>query len=410
MTTPMSKSIQQAQTQTAPRRTTLRQRLRGLSRFRYGIVLALLAFALFLGVGAAETQTIPTISIVSVAEDATVTIQTHNFPRAHIFTVTMGAMGTRGVGGIVVGSIDSSRGDGQFTFNIPDQLKGSYQIAIRTQTGHANPFYSFNWFYNNTSPQPGPGTGGQPGYSGIPTFRITGVTQDQNVNIETNNFPRGQLFTVTMGRFGTQGIGGIVVGTLDSGDGGTLTATFNIPAQLAGSNRIAIRAQTGHANPFYAYNWFFNNTGTGGQPTATAVPTTTPEPTVTPSPTSPGTGGEPTATPTATAVPQPPPPPYTGIPTFTVCSVVRNDSVTIMTHNFPSGQLFTVTMGAFGTQGIGGYVVGTIDTGAANIGRFTFTIPDQLDNSYRIAIRAQTGHANPFYAYNWFYNTTATVC
>lgn len=396
-----------------PRRKSLWRRLYGLSRYRYGIVVVLIALALFLGVGAAETQTIPTISIVSVTADQNVTIQTHNFPRAYIFTVTMGPMGTKGVGGIVVGTIDSSRGDGQFTFNIPDQLKGSYQIAIRTQTSHANPFFSYNWFFNNTTnPQPGPGTGGEPDYSGIPTFRITGVTRDQNVTIETNNFPRGQVFTVTMGAFGTQGIGGIVVGTLDSGNGGTLTATFNIPAQLAGSNRIAIRAQTSHANPFFAYNWFFNNTtGTGGQPTATAVPTMTttpPPPTVTPSPTSPGTGGQPTAT--ATAVPQPPPPPYTGIPTFTVCSVVRNDTVTIMPHNFPSGQIFTVTMGPFGTQGIGGYVVGTIDTSQPSIGRYTFNIPDQLDNSYRIAIRAQTSHANPFFAYNWFYNTTATVC
>lgn len=402
------------QEQPAQGRVSLRRRLRGLSRFRYGIALMLLTLVIFLGVGAAETQTIPTISIVSVAADQTVTIQTHNFPRAQIFTVTMGAFGTRGVGGIVVGSVDSSRGDSQFTFTIPDQLKGAYQIAIRTQTGHAFPYFSYNWFYNNTT-NPQPGIGGQPGYSGIPTFRITAVTRDQNVTFETNNFPRGQLFTVTMGRFGTQGIGGIVVGTLDSGNGGTLTATYNIPAQLAGSNRIAIRAQTGHANPYYAYNWFFNNTtGTGGQPTATPVPppTATPGPTATPDP---GQGGQPTATPTATAptatpVPQPPPPPYTGIPTFTVCSVVRNDSVTIRTNNFPRAQIFTVTMGPFGSQGIAGYVVGTIDTAFLGNGPYTFTIPDQLDGSYRIAIRTQTGHANPFFAYNWFYNTTATVC
>jgi hypothetical protein len=67
-------------------------------------------------------------------------------------------------------------------------------------------------------------------------------------------------------------------------------------------------------------------------------------------------------------------------------------------------------MGPFGTRGIGGYVVGTIDSGAGGSGSYTFSIPAQLSGSYRIAIRAQTGHANPFFAYNWFYNTTATVC
>jgi hypothetical protein len=65
-----------------------------------------------------------------------------------------------------------------------------------------------------------------------------------------------------MGPFGTQGIGGYVVGTLNSGAGGALTATFNIPSQLAGASQIAIRAQTAQANPFFAYNWFWNNTAT----------------------------------------------------------------------------------------------------------------------------------------------------
>jgi hypothetical protein len=247
------------------------------------------------------------------------------------------------------------------------------------------------------------------------------VTRDQNVTFETNNFPRGQLFTVTMGAFGTRGVGGIVVGTLDSGNGGVLQATYNIPAQLAGSNRIAIRAQTSHANPFFAYNWFFNTTTGQPAPTATPLP---PPPTPTPTP-GPGTGGQPTATPTPmvptpmvptpvpptpTPVPPPPAPPYTGIPTFTVCSVAANSSVTIRTSNFPRAQIFTVTMGAFGTRGIGGTVVGTIDSGAGGSGSYTFAIPAHLAGAYRIAIRAQTGHANPFFAYNWFYNTTATVC
>jgi len=44
---------------------------------------------------------------------------------------------------------------------------------------------------------------------------------------------------------------------LNSGEGGTLEATFAIPAELAGEQRIAIRLQ---GEVYYAYNWFWNNT------------------------------------------------------------------------------------------------------------------------------------------------------
>jgi len=96
----------------------------------------------------------------------------------------------------------------------------------------------------------------------VPTFTVCGVAQNASVTIKTANLPPNQTFTVTMGAFGTQGIGGVVVGTLNSGTGGALTATFGIPAQFAGYNRIALRMQTAHAAPFFAYNWFYNTTAT----------------------------------------------------------------------------------------------------------------------------------------------------
>jgi hypothetical protein len=217
--------------------------------------------------------------------------------------------------------------------------------------------------------------GVRPAYaSTIPTISITNVVTDQTVTVQTYNFPPNQNFVVTMGPFGTQGIGGYVVATTNSGVGGSFSATYNIPDQLKGSYRIAIRLQTTHANPFFAYNWFYNNTtGTGG------IPPTQP----------------------------PPGPVYTGIPTFTVCSVVQNQTVTIRTNNMPPNHTFTVTMGTFGTQGIGGYVVGTLNSGAGGQLTATFNIPPQMAGAYRIAIRTQ---GSPWFAYNWFYNNTATVC
>jgi hypothetical protein len=63
-----------------------------------------------------------------------------------------------------------------------------------------------------------------------------------------------------MGPFGAQGINGTSVGTISTGDGSPQTLEFTIPEGLRGSNRIAIRAQTAHAAPYLAYNWFFNAT------------------------------------------------------------------------------------------------------------------------------------------------------
>lgn len=81
--------------------------------------------------------------------------------------------------------------------------------------------------------------------------------RDSTVTIKAYNVPANYEFKVLMGKMWTRGIGGIQVATLNSGAGGTLTATYNIPAELAGSERISIRLQ---GNYYYAYNWFWNNT------------------------------------------------------------------------------------------------------------------------------------------------------
>lgn len=342
--------------------------------------LALLLLVLLFGAGTAASSTlaIPTISITSVQEGESVTIQTHNFPANQTFTVRMNKMGTLGAGGTVVGTLESGAGGSlSATYNIPDSLKGDAQVAIRLDSPQG--YYSYNWFYNSGtgSVTPPPSTG--PTYSGIPTFKVTAVTAGENVTIETNNFPANMTFAVTMGKMYTRGIGGINVGTLNSGDGGTLTATFDIPDALANDNRISIRAQTAHANPFFAYNWFHNNTtdsdGNGNGDGATG-------------------GGDII---------------YVGVPTFTVCTVTQDGDVSILTKNFPTNQTFAVTMGPMYTRGIGGTSVGTLETGDNTSARYTFAIPDGLNGSYRISIRTQTAHANPFFAYNWFYNNSTTV-
>jgi hypothetical protein len=101
---------------------------------------------------AATVAEIPTFSILSVAVDTSVTVLTYNFPASHGFDVLMGYMGTRGVNGIRVATLNSGAG-GSFiaTFNIPPELRGQYQIAIRLQSNQGKAYHAYNWFYN----QPG---------------------------------------------------------------------------------------------------------------------------------------------------------------------------------------------------------------------------------------------------------------
>ena len=207
-------------------------------------------------------------------------------------------------------------------------------------------------------------------YQGYPYFYITAVEEDQSVTIQAHNFPANDTFRVTMGYYGSYGIGGVVVGFTNSGSGGSFTATYDIPSTLSGQYRIAIRLQS-PTSGYYAYNWFYNNT----------------------------TGG------TISPTPQPAPPSYTGYPYFFIDGVSRDQSVTIEAYNFPANDTFTVTMGVYGSYGIGGIAVGTQSSGTGGAFTATYDIPDQLAGSYRIAIRLYSASSG-YYAYNWFYNNT----
>ncbi len=215
--------------------------------------------------------------------------------------------------------------------------------------------------------------------SNTPTFSITGEVQDKTVTIQTANFPADDSFTVTMGVFGTLGVDGSVVGTTNSGTGGSLEETYNIPPSLIGAQRISIRLQS-PTSGFFAYNWFWNNPASGAP-----IPTPAPSPT-----TQPSTGGN------------------SGFPTFSITAVIQGNTVTISGVNFPANDTFDVLMGAFGTQGVNGIEAGTTSSGAGGNLTATYNIPASMVGAERIAIRLQSPTSG-FFAYNWFWNTTATV-
>jgi hypothetical protein len=345
-------------------------------------IVMIMAFTVPTYASTSSSQVIPTFSITAVVQDQSVTIQTANFPANDTFTVTMGAFGTQGIGGVVVGSTDSGNGGSfQATYDIPSSLAGITQIAIRLQSPTSG-YFAYNWFWNNTANVTPPSTTTPiSGYSGFPTFSITSVVQDQSVTILTNNLPANDTFTVTMGKFGTLGVGGMDVGTTPSGNGGALTETYHIPSDLKGLDQIAIRLQS-PTSGYFAFNWFWNTTAT-----ATATPSPTPSPAPSPTPAASG---------------------YTGFPTFSIVTVVQDKTVSIQGVNFPANDTFEVLIGAYGTQGIDGINVGSTNTGSGGDLLATYNIPSALAGSPLIAIRLQSPTSG-YFAYNWFWNTTATL-
>lgn len=202
----------------------------------------------------------------------------------------------------------------------------------------------------------------------IPTFSIVSVKADETVTIRTYNFPAHRSFDVLMGEFGTRAVKGKLVEVIDSGKGGSFTEIYIIPKKFHGDERIAIRLEANDGSGYYAYNWFYNNTsgGAGGQPPASG---------------------------------------YKGYPTFSIVSVVRNQTVTIRTNNLPPGDEFTVTMGAMGTRGINGIKVASTASGKGGAQTLTYQVPAALKGAYQIAIRMQSPSSG-YFAYNWFYNST----
>ena len=342
-----------------------------VSRRRVGSLLlgVLLLLALVVGSASSSALVIPTISIVSVVTDESVTIQTYNYPPNQVFEVRMNYYGTLGIGGTVVGTLNSGPGGSlTATYLIPAYLKGQQRVAIRLDS--AQGYYSYNWFWNNTA-----GSGGIPVTPvATPLITVTAVVRDNSVTITTANFPPGQIFNVTEGYMGTQGINGIKVGEINSGDGTPQTVTFPIPPALYGQNQISIRAQTGHAYPYYAYNWFWNNSTTDG-----------------------GTGNPgPTPVPTPTPIPG-----YSGIPVIQICTVVRDQNVTFQAMNYPPNMDFHVTMA--------GIPVGSFNSNAGGTFREMFVIPPALYGWSQISIQAQGTPNYNYYSYNWFWNYNTTV-
>ena len=243
-------------------------------------------------------------------------------------------------------------------------------------------------------------------YTGFPTIAIVSVEKDVSVTIQAGNLPPNQTFTVRMGKMGTLAVGGEIVKTFDSGTGAAQKLTLNIPASLKGQAQIAIRMDSAPGG-WFAYDFFINSVSSTAVPTTVGGSTATPTKTPTgPTPTRTPTGTLATKTPTKVVTPAATKiPGYSGIPTISIIAVVKDSTVTIKTNNYPPNQVFTVRMGAFGTKGIGGTIVGTTDSGKGGVFEATYNIPEALKGKLLISIRLDSPAG--FFSYNWFWNNNA---
>lgn len=209
----------------------------------------------------------PLIYIEDVVEDSSVTVEATNLPAHDKFAVYMNYMGTRGVNGYRVGTVYSGAGGTlTSTFDIPTELYGEYKIAIRYQSVAGTGYYSYNWFYNNTTDgsssdsDTDSGENTSSGYTGYPVFKIDSVVRDTSVTITIKNLPPDDEFKTLMNYYGTRGINGVKVRSFGTGEGGTLEETFTIPEEFHGLRKIAIRIESKTGSGYFAYNWFYNNT------------------------------------------------------------------------------------------------------------------------------------------------------
>jgi hypothetical protein len=205
----------------------------------------------------------------------------------------------------------------------------------------------------------------------IPTFTITDVVEGDAVTIKGVNFIPNDKYKVTMGKFGTKGVGGVVITTQDAGTG-SFTATYDIPASLAGEYKIAIRLQSADTG-YYSYNWFFNKSASSG------------------------------GTPPSGATWGYPPAGAATIPKTTIGDVTPGVDVKVSGTNFTTTEIYAVFIGKFGTKGVGGIKVGEQETDAAGKFNATYAIPASLKDENKLAIRF-VGTKSGYYAYDWFTN------
>lgn len=216
-------------------------------------------------------------------------------------------------------------------------------------------------------------------FAANPSFTIGEVTTDVSVTILIKDAPKNREFIVRMGEYDTKAIDGIDAGRFNTGEGGALKATLEIPEALKGRAQISIRMDS-VTGGWYYYHWFWNKKDGGTWPAPSTKPVT-----------------QPTQSPPATSKPA------KIIPSITILSAVESTSVTISASNFPKNTEIKPFLGKMYSRGLKGIELELLTTDENGKLEATLAIPAELANEERVAIRLES-QVGTWFAYNWFWN------
>jgi hypothetical protein len=177
------------------------------------------------------------VSATSVEEDKEVTLSATKLLANTRYSVYLGKYASYPSDAVLVGWVyTDAKGAFTKTFNIPGRLADVVKILISVTNGRGD--VATNWFINASS-DGNTGGIGSPAFS----FSIASMKSDQWVKIKTSNLPANVNFNVFMGKSGSKGVNGTLVGTLRDENGGTIRATYDIPSELHGKSKIDIRLE-----------------------------------------------------------------------------------------------------------------------------------------------------------------------
>ena len=141
-----------------------------------------------------------------VEEDKTVTVAASGLRANSRYDVYLSKFGKSIANGVRVGFVRTD-GTGVFTktFKIPGKLVDVIRISITLVGIHGDT--ATNWFINASSTS---NTGGEG--SPIFSFKVTSIKKGSSVKIKTTNLPANVTFDVRMGKAGSEGVKGTIVG------------------------------------------------------------------------------------------------------------------------------------------------------------------------------------------------------
>jgi hypothetical protein len=178
---------------------------------------------------------VPALKVKATVRDASLAIKASNLPANSQVDIYLASYGTGMTGGTKLASVKTGKTgviDGYYNF--PPALKGVDRLDLRLQIVNSSA-YVYRWYWNITS--------GPDGYSNLPKIVINSILKNTSVTVTVHNLPPNYVFDVLMSKSSDGRSKNYKTGTISSKAGGTVTATFNIPAELRQKTELTLFLQ-----------------------------------------------------------------------------------------------------------------------------------------------------------------------